>query len=156
MDARVRRADPRVLALALTLGCAAVLAGGALPPAGPLAVLALPALIPWRFRLPWSIFVLGLLLGVWQAHVRLDDRWPVSRHGSEIEATGAVASLVERTGGGEGGATLRFEFRPDDAALPARIRAAWYRTGTVVRGGECWRLRLRMGVPRGSLDPGAF
>jgi competence protein ComEC len=95
-------------------------------------------------------------MAVAQAHLRLDDRWPAARHGEDIEATGTVASLVERVDGGAGRATLRFEFSPEDDRLPARVRASWYRTEAAVRGGTCWRLRLKMRVPRGTFDPGAF
>lgn len=188
MDARGRASDPRVLALALTAGIVAVHLGGTLPDPAWLAVLALPAVVPWPFpalaprsgharasqfglglaarwvrglapwlRAPWGAAVAGMLLTVLQAQQRLDERWPASRHGAELEVRGVVASLVERIDeGDEAGPTLRFEFRPDDPALPSRMRVSWYRAAAArVRGGDCWTFSLRVRTPHGSLDPGA-
>ena len=158
MDAGIRAAAPdvRVLSLALTAGVLAVYIGARLPPLPLLLLCAVPAFLPWRGRGAWSALVLGALLATWQAQQRLDERWPAARHGQDIEARGVIASLPEIALGREGTQTLRFEFAPDDPKLPSRIRASWYRSEQVLRGGECWTLRLRMRTPRGSLDPGAF
>lgn len=158
MDTGIRAAAPdvRVLSLALTAGVLAVYFGARLPVLWVLLPGTLPALLPWRGRAAWSALVLGALLATWQAQQRLDERWPASRHGQDIEVRGVIASLPEIAPGREGSQTLRFGFAPDDPKLPSRIRASWYRSEQALRGGECWTLRLRMRTPHGSLDPGAF
>ncbi|MGQ0620507.1 MAG: DNA internalization-related competence protein ComEC/Rec2 [Panacagrimonas sp.] len=160
MDAGVRAPAPdiRGLSLALTVGVLAIYFCARLPPPWMLFALSVPALLPWRGRALWSAATLGALLAFWQAQTRLDERWPASRHAGEVEARGAIVSLPERSSNPQrdGEQTLRFEFAPEDRTLPSRIRVSWYRTDQVLRGGECWTLRLRMRTPRGSLDPGAF
>lgn len=121
-------------------------------------LLAVPVFLPWRGRALWSAALLGVLLTVLQGQRALADRWPVARHGAQIEASGYVIGLPERSPGrspGEG-ATLRFEFAPEGAELPGRIRVSWYRSDAEPRGGECWKLRLRLRTPHGSFDSGGF
>jgi competence protein ComEC len=122
-----------------------------LPGIGALALLAAPALLPWRGRRPWSAFALGLLLTVLHGRALLEERWPRERHGSDHAVEGIVASLPERDGEAQ-----RFLFEPADRELPRRIRVAWYRSAEVVRGAECWRFTLRLRTPHGSLNPGGF
>lgn len=131
------------------------------PPAPALALLAVPALWPWRWRLPFAFFVLGVLLVSWRAQFLLDARWPEARHGEELTLRGAIASLPERhdepaSARREASTTWRFLFEPGGGGTPQRVRVSWYRSDAVVRGGECWTLRLRLRTPRGSLNPGAF
>lgn len=161
MDAGVRspQADVRTLALAVAAGVLAIHAGERLPSLWIFGLLSLLFLFPWRGRMVCLAAWLGLALATWQASERLQERWPASRHGQEIEIAGHVSSLVEPISG-FGGAqdrSLRFEFAPiDDADLPTRIRVSWYRSSADVRGGECWTLRLKMRTPHGSLNPRAF
>ena len=125
-----------------------------LPSAPVLAAACLPALAPWRGRALWAATVLGVLLTVWRAQGLLDERWPVEAHGSDRVLEGRIAGLPERDA-----QSLRFLFAPDaprNAAVPRRIRVAWYDKGAAVRGGECWRFTLRLRTPHGSLNPGGF
>jgi competence protein ComEC len=122
-----------------------------LPGLAILATAALPALAPWRGRALWAVAVLGVLLTTWRAQGLLDQRWPQELHGAERTVEGFVASLPEREG-----EHWRFLFTPLDPALPSLIRAAWYRSDEIVRGGDCWRLRLKLRTPHGSLNPGGF
>lgn len=156
--------------LAFIASLLGVLALRELPSALILAVLCVPVLLPWRGRAAFSMFVFGALLAVWQAQAQLTQRWPVERHDEELWIEGQVASLPEHAVApprysrkGElrepAGDIWRFIFEPRDAAaqnVPRRIRAAWYRADATVRGGECWRLRLKLKSPHGSLNPGAF
>lgn len=167
MDAGRRAADPdlRLLAAALTAG---VLLLHALPAALPslscLLLLSSAALWPWRGRYLLLAFVLGLLLSSWQARRELDAQWPESRFNEELWLQGAIASLPERSidaRGDETATTLiwRFTFAPDNvgrAGLPRRLRVSWYRSEAALAGGQCWRLRLRLRAPHGSLNPGGF
>lgn len=142
---------PIPFVLAFTAGLLALHLLPALPSWPWLAGLSLPALLPWPGRNLWSGAALGLLAGVLHAQQLLDQRLPADRHGSDIEIEGWVASLPERNGEAQ-----RFVFEPADAALPRRIRVAWYRSEQTVRGAECWRFTLRLRTPHGSLNPGGF
>ena len=161
MHARIRPAaagDARRLILALVAGvlwvhAATFVSSPWLPPLA--AVLAIPAVFPWRGRALWGALLLGALLAIVAARAYLDSRWPAARHGDVIDVAGHVASLPERTGP-DGARTLRFEFEPIDRALPRRVRVSWYRTDATMRGGECWRLQLRLRTPHGSANPHGF
>ena len=137
--------------LAFTAGALAVHALAELPSLAILAALCIPGLLPWRGRTLWSATALGIVFTVWRGQALLDERWPAALHGSDHVVEGRVASLPEREA-----ANWRFAFEPREARLPRRIRAAWYRTDEVVRGGECWRFTLRLRTPHGSLNPGGF
>lgn len=119
-----------------------------------LALLSLPALLPWRGRAAWAVFALGALWCVWRAGDDLARRWPLQRHAEEVQLEGHVASLPE-PGSQAGQRVWRFQFEPADAGFP-RVRVAWYRADATLRAGDCWRLRLRMRSPHGSLNPGGF
>ena len=137
--------------LAFTAGVLAVHMLAELPAPSLLATLAIPALLPWRARGLWSAAVLGIVFTAWRGQALLDERWPATLHGTDHAVEGRIASLPEREG-----ENWRFLFEPRDPPFPRRVRAAWYRTGELVRGGECWRFTLRLRTPHGSLNPGAF
>jgi competence protein ComEC len=159
---RASETDVRWLALAATAGVLAVHALHALPPLPALLAVACPAFLPWRGRLLWSAFVLGMLSAAWQGQGYLDARWPAQRHGEVVDVRGEVTSLpessaeVDGANGNDAQRTLRFSFRPDDPSLPRNIRVSWYRADQIVRGGECWSLTLRMRTPHGSFNPHGF
>ena len=160
MDAR-RRAfgatgSATRLAAAVTLGVLIVHALPALPSWRWLLPATLPALLPWRWRRDYAVMLLALLWTVWQAGQWMSQRWPPARHGEEVTLRGYVASLPAHSeGGGRSEPIWRFQFRPDNAALPL-MRVSWYRADTELRGGECWQLTLRVRTPHGSVNPGAF
>lgn len=152
--------DVRLLILGFTAGVLLVHALRELPGVLPLLLLAVPALLPWRGRRLWSAFAFGVLFAVWHGQSALAERWPPERHGEDLWVQGTIASLPEaRRVATADDAVLsdwRFLFRSDDPELPAGIRTSWYRSDAVIRGGECWRLQLRMRTPHGSLNPGGF
>lgn len=159
MDAGKRPAQPapdfRALILCFTLGVLVVHAQSALPPAWWFLPLLLTALPRWRFRAHWACLLFGAGLTVWQAQGLLAERWPVSRHGETLWVQGHVASLPEASGEA-GQRTWRFRFDAEADDVPTHIRVSWYRSGQVLKAGECWKLRLRMRTPHGSLNPGGF
>lgn len=147
--------------LAFTAAALAVLALPRLPDVRFLILAALPAFAPWRRRALYATAALGALLTAWQAQRALDARWPLEASGAERAVAGRVISLPESqlAPPDEGGAPRRdwrFLFRPDDPALPPRIRVAWYRADAEVKAGQCWRLTLRLRAPHGDVNPGGF
>jgi len=148
--------DPRGFALALSAGVLLMLALPELPPVEIHLALLASVLVPWRGRRLWAAFVLGAVWTGWHGQSYLDQRWPSTRHGEEIELVGVIASLPERQPMGDGTATWRFELEPAEDIGPRRLRVSWYRSDAVLRGGQCWRLRLRLRTPHGSLNPGGF
>lgn len=161
---RAEQPDIRLLALGLTAGVLGVHLLPAPPPLTWLLAAVIPVLVPWRGRKLWSTILLGVLAAVWHGQTYLDERWPTERHGEELWVRGQVVSLPElavahdrpdRRERGED-KIWRFSFEPEDANLPKTMRVSWYRTEEVVRGGDCWNLRLRVRTPRGSFNPSGF
>lgn len=152
------------LIVCFTLGALALLRGPALPELSTLALLAMPAVLPWRWRSPWAAFVLGVLLADARAAGLLAQRWPVERLGETLNVQGHIVTLPQASvvsdgdadAAGEPTRTWRFLFEPQDPDLPRRIRVSWYRSPVTLQGGDCWRLALRMRTPHGSLNPGGF
>ncbi|MEK6805697.1 MAG: DNA internalization-related competence protein ComEC/Rec2 [Pseudomonadota bacterium] len=122
-----------------------------LPAASTLALVVLPVLIPWRGQTLYAACVLGVLFTILRAQPLLDARWPAERNGEDVWIEGRIASLPEVSD-----KATRFLFEPLAENLPQKIRASWYRDAEVLRGGDCWRMQLRMRTPHGSLNPGGF
>ncbi len=154
------------LILAYTLAVLATQALPVLPPWWCGALLLAAALLPWRHRPLLLAVAVGFAFTLWRAEARLADRWPETRQGEEVTVSGHIASLPERgtarfAARGESARdteqhTWRFTFEPDQQGVPARIRSSWYRSDETLRGGECWRLTLRLKSPRGSQNPEGF
>lgn len=148
--------------LAFVAGILALQVLSELPPATWLLGLAIPALLPSRLRAPSALFALGFLLAFLQAQALLEQRWPVERHDEEIWVEGRIASLPDlslappRRQETEPTRIWRFLFETQQRGVPERLRVSWYRSAETVTGGECWRLRLRLKSPHGSLNPGGF
>lgn len=159
MDAGERWAerDVRVLTLAFTAGVLLVHALPEVPPFWLLLVVVAAALLPWRGRTVVLAGVAGVLLISWHAQHQLDRQWPDARHNEELSLSGTIVSLPERGEvHGDDAAVWRFSFAPDSNEVPERLRVAWYRADSTPRAGECWRFRLRLRSPHGSLNPGGF
>lgn len=145
-----------LLAALFTAGVLIVHASPVLPAVSWLLCAAMPALLPWRYRAAYALVYLGAVCCVWRADSTLQSRWPAARHGEELAVVGHVASLPQQTPGKTQGERLwRFQFRPDDPALPL-MRTSWYRSTDTLRAGECWQFRLRVRMPHGSMNPKAF
>ncbi len=136
----------------------------------------------WHFKATLRrAIALGLLAGVLAglgftgaraAHFALGALDPALQ-GLDIEVTGRVASLPQRTAQGE-----RFEFRVESARLrgepvplPPRLQLSWYggvdpasAAGTWslsagspgLRAGERWRFTVRLRSPHGNANPHGF
>ncbi len=145
-------------ALSLLAGalCLPLVAESLPPPAGWPLWLLVAALLAWRPLRPAGAWVLGLAL-FWQAaDQRLAGRLPLPLEGRDLVVCGRIASLPEQAG-----RTLRFRLdpvagAPDCISIQTRLRLSWYRAGQHPRGGEVWRLRVRLKRPAGFLNPGGF
>ncbi|HVT34002.1 MAG TPA: DNA internalization-related competence protein ComEC/Rec2, partial [Nevskiaceae bacterium] len=96
----------------------------------------------------------------------------------------SLPEISSRESGPDADLTARFLFEPEADEFPSRIRVSWYNLDAALtpppalqavspspasgrgaleslrdnqlRGGDCWKLTLRLKTPHGSLSPGAF
>jgi len=156
---------PPAVGAALLLTALAVTVAGAV-------VVAVPK-GPWSRRagvgLAWAALALsGYAAADWRAASRLGEALAPELEGQDLELTGVVASLPDRSAAG-----LRFVFEVDEArwrgervVVPRRVSLGWYagwqdddapdpaRAG--LRAGQAWRLMARLRPPHGSLNPDGF
>ncbi len=122
------------------------------------AALGVLALLAARRR-PW-LLLLGAALAAygttgWRAQARLADRLAPALWGGELTLRGSVAELPQWTAHG-----CRFVFAPRPPTphgVPRRLLASWaHAPGApcAVRGGELWRLRMRLVPLHGLANPG--
>ena len=140
--------------LALAGGLLTLVFLPALPPVGLLLALPVVALMLLPFRsYPVGFFLLGLSWACANAHWALNDRLVPALDGQTRWIEGRVVGLPQNTQG-----VVRFELTEAEsrrAALPRRIRLAWY-GGPPVNSGERWRLAVKLKRPSGLLNPHAF
>ena len=140
--------------LALAGGLLTLVFLPALPPVGLLLVLPVVALMLLPFRTyPVAFFLLGLSWACVCAHWALNDRLAPALDGQTRWIEGRVVGLPQSAQG-----VVRFELADAEsrrAALPKRIRLAWY-GGPPVNSGERWRLAVKLKRPSGLLNPHAF
>lgn len=114
----------------------------------------------------WCFFVLtGFLWAAMHAHWRLADELPPDWQRRDIQISGVVASIPQRTDRG-----IRFHMdvervNTDGATVPKRIAVSWYveratenRPSALpaVHAGERWQLTVRLRQPRGNANPHGF
>jgi competence protein ComEC len=140
--------------LALAGGLLTLVFLPALPPVGLLLVLPVVALMLLPFRTyPVAFFLLGLSWACVCAHWALNDRLVPALDGQTRWIEGRVVGLPQSAQG-----VVRFELADAEsrrAALPKRIRLAWY-GGPPVNSGERWRLAVKLKRPSGLINPHAF
>ena len=140
--------------LALAGGLLTLVFLPALPPVGLLLALPVVALMLLPFRTyPVAFFLLGLSWACVCAHWALNDRLAPALDGQTRWIEGRVVGLPQSAQG-----VVRFELADAEsrrAALPKRIRLAWY-GGPPVNSGERWRLAVKLKRPSGLLNPHAF
>lgn len=140
--------------LALAGGLLTLVFLPALPPVGLLLALPVVALMLLPFRTyPVAFFLLGLSWACACAHWALNDRLAPALDGQTRWIEGRVVGLPQSAQG-----VVRFELADAEsrrAALPKRIRLAWY-GGPPVNSGERWRLAVKLKRPSGLLNPHAF
>jgi competence protein ComEC len=121
----------------------------------------LPVLRRLRSLLPVGAFMLGVAWAAIMAQWRLDDALAQDNEGRDLVVVGVVADLPQRFDDG-----LRFDFAVEQApaGVPQLISLAWYRSfrgdGAAeaaavpdLRGGQRWRLTVRLKRPHGTLNP---
>ncbi|WP_369959085.1 DNA internalization-related competence protein ComEC/Rec2 [Pseudomonas benzenivorans] len=110
------------------------------------------SLLPSR-GYPLGFFLIGFAWACISAQWALDDRLAPELDERTLWLEGRVAGLPEVREG-----VVRFEVfqaKSRRAELPTRIRLAWY-GGPQVRGGETWRLAVRLKRPHGLVNPQSF
>ena len=109
----------------------------------------------WHLPL-WGVS--GFLWSLLVAQQILAEALPEHLVGQDLLIEGQVASLPV-----VGAHHVRFEFAVQQArsgatpvTVPGRIRLNWYRSETVPKAGETWRLLVRLKQPHGFRNPGGF
>ena len=107
--------------------------------------------------LSWSVNH-SILWALLHAHWVSDRHLLPELQGKELWLEGKIVSLPEI---GQG--RVRFEFQVDrlsyrgeDYPSPGRVRLGWYRQAPQLIPGEKWRLRVRLKIPHGFMNPGGF
>ncbi len=130
-------------------------------------------LAAWRWRGAFVAGLVGIALLAFasaslRAGMRLADALPAAIEGRDVQVTGVVASLPQRSSNG-----LRFRFDVESAvldgqpiAVPAMLALGWYsgfhedaaasQPRGELRAGERWRFSLRLRQPHGNLNPHGF
>lgn len=132
----------------------------------------------WRWRRAFAAGCVGvalLAMGAtgWRASARLAEVLSPALEGADLDVTGVIASLPQRSPSG-----LRFGFEVEAAALrgqpvrlPGRLALGWYRGQHAdaalsvappggrrdeLRAGQRWQFTLRLRRPHGNLNPHGF
>ena len=130
-------------------------------------------LAAWRWRRAFAAGLVGIALLAFasaslRAGSRLADALPAVLEGRNVQVTGVVASLPQRSASG-----LRFRFDVEGAVLdgqpvvvPAMLALGWYsgfhedaaasQPRGELRAGQRWRFTLRLRQPHGNLNPHGF
>jgi competence protein ComEC len=129
--------------------------------------------IAWRWRGAVVLALLGAAAfgfgaSGWRAGDRLAERLPSSLEGQDLQVTGVVASLPQRSITG-----LRFRFEVEQAALhgrtvtlPPLLSLGWYKgfhedaalsqPQQELGAGQRWRFTVRLRQPHGSVNPHGY
>jgi len=134
-------------------------------------VLGLCVALRWRRALLAGLLgavLLGFGATGWRASLRLAEELPAALEGRDVQVTGTVASLPQRSASG-----LRFRFDVDSAQIdgqpvpvPSLLALGWYsgwhedaaltQPQTELRAGQRWAFTLRLRQPHGNLNPHGF
>lgn len=145
---------PRPGMIALALGLLALRWLPALPPFWfllALVALALPLLLSRIYFV--GLFLLGFAWACQSAHWALEDRLATDLDGRTLWLEGQVEGLPDRVG-----PSVRFvltDVSSSRATLPQRLRLSWF-GGPEVRGGERWRLAVKLKRPHGMANDAGF
>ena len=122
---------------------------------------ALPLWMFVRLRLPLCL-LMGILWGLFSAHLLIKDSLPAAFDGEEFLLTGTIVGLVDSNA-----KRSRFAFRVDSTQLLSedassdpkiaikKILISWYGRNDL-RPGQRWQLVARLRQPRGFVNPRAF
>lgn len=112
--------------------------------------------IVWR-RLP-GLCLLGFCYAWCHAVWALEQRLPAVLEGRDLLIEGIIVSLPEQRGRYQ-----QFALQPDTllaggatVAAVGTLRLRWYGAAPSLRGGERWRLRVRLKRPHGLMNPAGF
>ncbi len=111
-----------------------------------------------RVALVWLLAgIMGFAYAAWRAEVRLADAMPALSEGRDIGLVGRVVGLPEAT---PRGWRMVIDVSRSGQAIPGRVQVNLFEFGdrpaAPPRGGQCLSLTVRLGSPRGSVNPGGF
>ena len=99
-----------------------------------------------------ALWAAGMLWALVSASMLLGQRLAPEFEGRDWLIQGDVVSITAVRGG-----QARFDFAPDSQpGLPHKLRLTWFETAAPPAAAERWQLRVRLRVPRGFANPGAF
>ncbi len=130
--------------------------------------------LAWRWRRLRGVLLVTAMVAAgwgasgWRASVRLADALPAALEARDLQLTGVVASLPQRSPAG-----LRFRFDVEAASadgqpvqVPRRVSLGWYagwqeeavlnEAQRALRAGQRWRFTVRLRQPHGNLNPHGF
>lgn len=144
-----RPPDSRLVALAFASGILIVVSLGFQPPLWPF----IPLLLLCWPRYWLQPYLLALVLAAaWTTALAthlLAQRLPATADNTQMQLQGNIEGLPETDHG-----RTRFEFVTHN--VPHRLRVSWYGEHPPLHPGDCWRLKLKVHAPHGSLNPGGF
>ena len=118
----------------------------------------------WRCLAAVAAFLFGILWAGVFAHIRLADQLPLSSESRDIDITGVVTEMPQRT---DRGVRFRFAVENSNLPVPKNISLSWYSRWTddddapeaapvAVHAGERWNFKVRLKRPHGNLNPDGF
>ncbi len=114
----------------------------------------------WPARRTPALLLAAAALGAgstgWRAQQRLAERLAPALWGAELTLAGAVVGLPQRRAWG---CSFVFAVHTAPRGVPPRVLASWRAAPQApcpLRGGERWRLRLRLQPVHGRANPGGF
>lgn len=143
------------LGLAFAGGALLAAATPRLPGAWALVPLALVLMLAVKWPV-WRCFAAFCLGGAWfvlHAYWQLEQQWPEDRADEVVRVSAVITGLPEYSG-----QSVVFELRPvasQQARLPSRIEARWFRPSEYLQPGQIREFDLRLQPPHGRLNPGA-
>ena len=109
------------------------------------------------FRMPGAI-ILGFLWAAFDAHLGLESSLSTDLYSQDISITGTVSSLPDQKD-----RYVSFEFTVDETNYrnisypsPGIVRLNWYTNTQEIRGGDRWRLKVRLKPAHGFMNPAGF
>ncbi len=119
-------------------------------PLPPWLFLPLLLLLPWMGRQRLTLLLSIALLSAMALDYALGWHQRLSVEVKALDLQGEIVGQPQQSP-----ALARFDLRPE-AETVGLLRVVWYRPDQPLRTGQCWRFRLQLRPPHGSLNPGGL